>query len=41
MRSVLVIVTVLAVLAWTMPGRAPFVASMGMAVVAAAALVVS
>jgi 4-hydroxybenzoate polyprenyltransferase len=32
---------VLALLAWTLPGRAPFLASMGMAVVAAAALVVS
>lgn len=37
----LVLAAVLAVLAWTLPGRAPFVASMGMAVVAAAALVVS
>lgn len=32
---------VLALLAWTGPGRAPFLASMGMAVVAAVALVVS
>ncbi|WP_131104303.1 UbiA family prenyltransferase [Ornithinimicrobium sufpigmenti] len=36
----LVLAVALAVLAWTLPGRAPFVASMGMAVVAAAALVV-
>ncbi|QFG68301.1 UbiA family prenyltransferase [Ornithinimicrobium pratense] len=37
----LALAAVLAVLAWTLPGRAPFLASMGMAIVAAAALVVS
>lgn len=37
----LLLAVALAVVAWTLPGRTPFVASMGMAVVAAAALVVS